>query len=100
MRKRVDVDGTEHGPSRARLSISVDGAPRSKITIEFGDIEQDCPDWSSSILNAIPFSQAPSNLDFEKLRDQSGRVSFVMTSENAMAMFPAATKWLSARRIG
>jgi hypothetical protein len=99
LQERVDVDVTEQGPSRARLSISVDGAPRSKITIEFGNIEHDCPDWSSSILNAIPFSQAPSDLDFEKMPDQSGRVSFVMTSENAMAMFPAATKWLGARRM-
>jgi hypothetical protein len=100
LQERVDVDVTQQSPSRARLSISVDGAPRSKITIEFGDIKQDCPDWSSSILNTIPLSQAPSDLDFEKMRDQSGRVSFVMTSENAMAMFPAATKWLGARRIG
>ncbi|MCU1250742.1 MAG: hypothetical protein JWQ49_3771 [Edaphobacter sp.] len=100
LQERVDVDLTEQGSSRARLSISVDDAPRSKISIEFRDIGQDCPDWGSSIVDAIPFSQAPADLDFEKMRDQSGRVSFAMTSEDAIAMFPAATKWLGARRIG
>jgi hypothetical protein len=90
---------TQQGQTGARLTISVDNAPRSKITIEFGDAVQDCPDWSASSWELIPFLPGPLNLDFEQMHDRSGRLLFQMTQEDATALFPAASTWLGVRRI-
>jgi NAD(P)-dependent dehydrogenase (short-subunit alcohol dehydrogenase family) len=95
----VDVALTQQSPSGARLIISVGGATRSKITIAFGDAVEDCPAWSASSLELMPFSPVPLNLSFEQMSGRSGRISFQMTSEDAMAHFPAAARWLGARRI-
>jgi hypothetical protein len=95
----VDLVLTQQGPSRSRLNISANNAIRLKVTIDFGDIEHNCPEWSVSSLEPIPLSPVPLNPDFRQMSGLSGRLSFVMTSEDAAAMFPAATKWLGARRI-
>lgn len=95
----VEVDLTKQGSTGARLSIAVDGAPRSIITIAFGDAMEDCPGWSASSLQLVPSSPVPLNPRFEEMCSNAGRLSFQMTPEDAMAMFPAATKWLGARFI-
>lgn len=95
----VDVALTKQGPSDARLNISVGGALRSKITITLGDSVEDCPDWSASSLELVPFSSLPLNPSFEQMAGRSGRISFQMTPEDTMAHFPAAAKWLGTRRI-
>lgn len=95
----VDIVLTQQQTTGAQLSISVDGTPRSMASIDFGDAGQDCPVWPTSSLETIPFSSVPLNLNFEQMYGCSGRFPFRMTSEDAAALFPAATKWLSARRI-
>lgn len=95
----VHVELIQQGPTGARLNISVDNAPRSRVTIDFGDTVQETPDWSATSLEPIPLLSAPLNLQFEQMSGRSGRFSFAMTQEDAELLFPSATKWLGARRI-
>lgn len=95
----VDLVLTQQTPSRIRLSISANNVLRSKLTIDFGDTDRSSPDWSLASLELIPFSPAPLNPDFTQISALTGRLSFVMTSQNAAANFPAATRWLGAQRI-
>jgi len=95
----VEAVLTQKGPSGARLAISVDGAPRSKVTIDFGDHVEECPGWFSSALEAIPHSDAALNLSLEEMSGRSGRLSFRMTPEDAAALFPAAVRWLGGHRV-
>lgn len=97
--ERVEVALTKQGPSDARLNISVGSTSRSKITMKFGYTAENCPDWSASSLELEPFSPVPLNLSFEQMSGRSGRISFQMTPEDTMAYFPAAARWLGARRI-
>jgi hypothetical protein len=50
-------------------------------------------------LQEIAFSREPLNVKFEEIPGRSGRVAFQLTSTDAAAMFPAATRWLGTRRI-
>jgi NAD(P)-dependent dehydrogenase (short-subunit alcohol dehydrogenase family) len=95
----VEVVLTKRSPSGARLSISVDGSPRSTVTLTFGPSTEDCPAWSGLPLRLFPSLPEPLNLNFAQMSELSGRLPFVATPEDAAAMFPAATKWLGARRI-
>jgi len=95
----VEVLLIKQGSASARLVISVDNTPRSKVTIDFGTAVVDRPGWSSADLDAVPYSQVPLNLGLEQIGGRSGRLSFQMTAEDATAMFPAATQWLGVRRI-
>lgn len=95
----VNVALTQQSPSGARLIISVGGSSRTKITIAFGDAVEDCPAWSASFLGLVPFSPVPLNLSFEQMSGRSGRISFQMTTEDATVHFPAAARWLGARRV-
>jgi hypothetical protein len=95
----VEVELVKQGPTNARLTISVDNAPRSKVNLDFGDAGGDCPGWSSASLDEVPFSRVPLNLGFEQIGGRSGRLFFQMSDEDALAMFPFATRWLGARRI-
>jgi hypothetical protein len=97
--EHVEVLLIKQGPASARLAISVDNAPRSKVTVEFGASVVDCPAWSNADLDRVPNSRVPLNLGLEQILGRSGRISFQMTAEDALAMFPAATQWLGAQRI-
>ena len=89
----------QQSPTRARLSVSVDGIVRSRFTFEFGGVVGHVPDWLETSLEEIPFSPAPLDVKFEEMSGRSGRVAFQMTSKDAAAMFPAATRWLGSRRV-
>jgi len=95
----VEAVLTQHSPRGAALSVSVDGAPRSKISLDFGDKVAACPGWIADSLDAVSFLPAPLNLSLEQIAGRSGRILFQMTPEDAVALFPAATKWIGARRI-
>ena len=95
----VDLEVTQQGTAGARLAISVSGAPRTKLSIEFGDAWRDAPTGPIPSLEEIPFLAQPVNLDFEQMSGRSGGVSFQMSKENATLLFPAATEWLGAGRI-
>ncbi len=94
----VEAVLNQQGPASAGLIISVDGAPRSKVNLDFGDIVTDYPGWFAS-LAPVPLPQAPRNLSLDQMAGLSGRLPFQMTAEDAAAIFPAATMWLGARRI-
>jgi len=97
--ENVEAVLTQQTPGSARLSISVGGAPRSKVNLDFGHPVEDCPGWSAATLQPAPFSQIPMNLSFEQMASLSGRLAFQMTPQDATALFPSATKWLGAQRI-
>jgi len=89
----------QQGPAGARLNIAVDGVQRSKVIIDFGDAAEVCSGCSGASLEMIPFSSIPVNLSFEQMSGRSGRLPFHMTQEDAAKLYPAATKWLGARRM-
>ena len=97
--ERASVVLIQQGHSGAQLNISVENAPRSKVTIDFGASVKDCPAWAGVSLEPIPVLPEPMNVDFEQMSGRAGRLWFVMTPEDAAAMFPSATKWLGARRV-
>jgi NAD(P)-dependent dehydrogenase (short-subunit alcohol dehydrogenase family) len=97
--ERAEVAITKQSAKGAQLSLSSGGVPRSKITLTFGDAIEDYPDWAAASLEPVPFSPAALDLRFEEMPGRAGRLSFQMTGEDAAQLFPAATKWLGARRI-
>ncbi len=99
LNEQVEVVLAQQTPNNKRLNILVDNAPRSKFILDFGDPMGDWPDWPSSSLEPIPLWPAPLNLNFEQMAGRSGRISFRLTQEDAVELFPAATKWLGVRRI-
>jgi hypothetical protein len=95
----VHADFTQHEPSRASLTLSVDNVARSRITLEFGEAIRHRADWTSGSLDHIAFSAAPLISDFESMRDRSGYFEFILTEQDSEDLFPSATKWLGSRRI-
>jgi NAD(P)-dependent dehydrogenase (short-subunit alcohol dehydrogenase family) len=90
---------TQQEPSKARVTISVDGAPRSIITLEFGDLADHAARSFAATAPQLPVPLTPSVRAFEQIVELSGRLSFQLTHENSAALFPAATTWLGFRRI-
>jgi hypothetical protein len=99
LNEHAEVVLTEQNQTGIRINVSVDGIARSKFTLEFGDAVGDVPDWLDSSLEEIVYSTEPLDVKFEEISGRSGRIAFQMTSKDAAAMFPAATRWLGARRI-
>jgi hypothetical protein len=95
----VEVVLSQQGPSRARLNISVDDVPRSKVTLDFGDPVEDCPRLSTASLDLGALQTEPLNLNFESVAGRSGHFRFPMTPEVAAKLFPYAAQWLGAKRI-
>jgi hypothetical protein len=95
----VKVEMTRHGRDRARLSITVDGSTRSKISLNFGDSAENVSASLTAPLETLFVSQKPLNLSFEKMKDLSGKLPFCMSAEDAVARFPAATRWLGGGSI-
>jgi hypothetical protein len=85
--------------SKARIGISVDGVSRSIITFEFGDLHDDSDCSFAAIARPVPAPLMPANQTFEQITNLSGQLSFQLTQENSIALFPAATAWLGFRRI-
>jgi NADP-dependent 3-hydroxy acid dehydrogenase YdfG len=90
---------SKFGTGAARLRVLVDGDLKSVFDLEFGVGEAVAPDWPSASLETQPFLPEPLSLNLEQISSLSGRVAFRMTTEDAEAHFPAATKWLGAKLI-
>ena len=99
LEEAADLEIVQQRATSARLVISVGGAPRSKLSLDFGDEIQDSPALPDISSKSIPISKSPIDLDFEQMSDQSGAFAFHMKKEDAEALFPAATEWLGASRI-
>ncbi|HWE84439.1 MAG TPA: MaoC family dehydratase [Terracidiphilus sp.] len=95
----VEVVVVKQEPAGVRLNISVDDVPRAKITVSFGDAVETCPDWACGALEPVPHSAVALDCGFEEMLGRSGRLSFQMTEEESVTLFPAATHWLGARRV-
>jgi NAD(P)-dependent dehydrogenase (short-subunit alcohol dehydrogenase family) len=97
--ERVELGLVQRGPACLRLSLSVDNAVRSEVTIELGDTERPLPPWADfSLVPQSPVSAAL-DLGLEQIPECSGNLAFCMTAERAASLFPSATRWLSARRV-
>jgi acyl dehydratase len=90
----------EQHSARARLSVLVDGAIRTKVTCGFGESNDDCAVEGVSSSELAASLHAPMNPDLESIAKSSGQFRFAMTPEDASRLFPHATRWLGARRIG
>lgn len=95
----VQVDMIEHDQASARVNISVDSITRAKIILKFGEPVEQPPDWSAASCEPMPIALAPLNPEFESMSGRSGMFHFLMTPEDATALFPSATNWLGAKRI-
>lgn len=95
----VEVVLTQQAETGARLSLSVDGAARSKLTVSFGNPTETYPDWSAEPLHPAPLLSEPLSLTLEEMSSQSGNLALQLTPEDASELFPSATRWLGARRI-
>ncbi len=95
----AEVVLTQQGQGSVALNISVGGAPRSKVSLEFGCAIEGGSGWSTSSLNRTFPSMTPLDLNFEEMSGRFGRLSFQMTPDNALVLFPAVTMWLGLRRI-
>src|SRR5260370_31027137 len=51
--ERAEVVIAQQRPAGARLVVSVGGAPRSKLAIDFGRAEEGFPDWPAELLEPI-----------------------------------------------
>jgi hypothetical protein len=90
---------TQQNPTRVRLNISVDGIARTKFNFECGGVVGLSPEWFEAPFEELPFSPLPMDVRFEEMSGRSGRLRFKMTPADAAALFPAATRWLGARRV-
>lgn len=95
----VHADFSQQDTTRAQLTISVDNVPRSKVTLEFGEAVQSSSPWMPASLEQIALSPVPLESSFESFWDRSGSIPFIMTDEDALALFPSATKWLGAEIV-
>lgn len=95
----VELIVAQQSPAGARLNLSVGGAVRTGVNIEFGCPEAELPAWVDS--SVVPESAASAALDLslEEIGGRSGNLAFGMTGEQAATLFPAAAKWLGARRV-
>ena len=84
----VEVVLSQQGPTRARLNISVDDVPRSKVMLDFGDPVEDCPRVSTASPDLGTLQTEPLNLNFESVAGRSGHFRFPMTPEVAAKLFP------------
>jgi NAD(P)-dependent dehydrogenase (short-subunit alcohol dehydrogenase family) len=99
LNERIDIEVTHYRQSSARLSLSVGGVSRSKLSIDFGEPSGVFPEWAAASLETLPLITEPLNLTFEETAGRSGRLHLKMTPEDAADIFPAATRTLGPQRI-
>jgi hypothetical protein len=95
----LEVILNQQGPDSARLSLSVDGSPRAKVSIRLGETSESFPAWASGPLELIAHPNTPLDRTIDEMSGISGRLALQMTAEQAAALFPAASRWLGPRRI-
>ena len=97
--ERVDVLATQEGSGGAQLNLSVDNGTRVEMTLEFGEPAAGLPGWVDPSSVAQPVLQIARERDIEELDGRAGVLAFHMTQDEARGLFPAAERWLGARRI-
>lgn len=92
----ASVAAEQISASATRLTVMAEGTPRSEFLLEFGSGITDIPDWADGPLEMLSLEPEPRNVSLEQLRGLCGRLPLQMTTEDSIAAFPAATKWLGA----
>lgn len=95
----VAVELAQKSATAARLVIAVDGATRSKVTIDIGQPAEKRPEWAARPLKPVPRSSEPLNLTLDEISGRSGCIPLQMTTDEAAASFPNAAKWLGGHQI-
>jgi hypothetical protein len=94
----AEVVVTQQDATHVRLNVSVEGLERAKFHCELGEAGENSAAWLEG-LEEIPFSRVAMDVKFEEMAGRRGRLRFQMTPADAAALFPAATRWLGARRV-
>lgn len=95
----VEIGTVQQKSDGLRMSILGKGALRAKIAIVSGEVAAGCSLPHIDGAEVLPALEAASDLDLEQISGRSGLLPFKMTDEDAARMFPAATKWLGAKKI-
>jgi acyl dehydratase len=95
----VEVIVVRQDESCARLTLSVEGAARAKIAIDFGERVPASSALSNARLGFLPISAAALEQTLEQLKGLSGALPFCLTPSHAAKLYPAAQKWIGLRRL-
>ena len=96
----VEIRLSKRTATSARFTLSVEGAVRARVSLEFGQPEQDSGKEEPISHEPIPASNTPTCLDFEQVAGRSGTLALSPDADrNAIALFPAASHWLGSSRI-
>ena len=83
----------------ALLAVSDQSGPRMRIALEFGEALTKTPALAIPAREIAPAVSEAFDLAFEELEGRSGLLPLLMTPADAVAEFPAASRWLGAQRI-
>lgn len=95
----VEVELAQKSETGVRLVIVVVGSLRSKVRIDFGQQADSSPEWAAQTLTPVAPTPEPLNLTLEEMSNRSGRFPVRMSPQQAVDMFPRATRWLGARQV-
>jgi NAD(P)-dependent dehydrogenase (short-subunit alcohol dehydrogenase family) len=95
----VEAVLTQFGPTSASLNVSAVGGPMILVSVDFGEPRADSADPLLFSKEVIPRPPTALDLKFEQMSGRSGRLPFATPPESIEAMFPAAARWVGARRI-
>lgn len=97
--ERVEATAVRKGSTGMRISISVGDSPRTKVAIDFGDVVEASPEWVVDSLERVLATSGPIHRKFEDLHNNSGRVPFHLSRQDASASFPFVARWIGAQRV-
>jgi acyl dehydratase len=95
----VEVILVRQDDSSARLTLSVEGAARAKVSIDFGKGISSASALCSAPLQPLTVSTRALEQSFEQMIGLSGALRFQVTHAQATELYPAAQKWIGWRRI-
>lgn len=96
----AEVTLTQQTARGVRLSVGVGGVFRTKVSVEFGEAAAEVPGWAGGSLESIPLLPAALDLSLVQIEGRSGRLVFPENAvAEAVALFPAACRWLGASRV-
>lgn len=99
LEEEVEAVLVREGATGGRVNVCVEGGARSSVTMEFGEAEEGAPEWAGEEMEELAVSGVASAMGFEQMAGRVGRFAFAMTEGDAAEVFPAATRWLGARRV-
>jgi hypothetical protein len=87
-------------PSRAIIVVKSQGVLCATVKLEFGTAEDPPCDFPRPTAELVVDSMAPTDLSPDQMSGMAGTLGFADASAAAPALFPSATAWLDADRIG